>query len=143
MPKSGPKHSVQGNWRGAYFYAHDLTTGCGFEAVFIELNGTVEGNILDDGRLGEAFVGGTFSYPELRFTKVYRGSHAVKYQGTMSEDGKLLVGRWVIPGMSAGTWRAMRSLEGEDLKVQDRREEEEEEQKEESLPLVAPMKGNH
>jgi hypothetical protein len=87
-------------------------------------------------------VGGSFSFPELRFTKIYRGKHAVKYQGTMSEDGKVLIGRWVIPGaQGAGTWRAMRNEEGEDLKFEDI--EELEKDKEEARPLVAPMKGNN
>ncbi|HEY9772375.1 MAG TPA: hypothetical protein V6C81_01045 [Planktothrix sp.] len=138
-----PKHSVQGNWRGQYFYSSDPSNGYGFEAVFVEVSGgLIEGNILDDGRLGEAVVGGSFSFPELRFTKIYRGKHAVKYQGTMSEDGKVLIGRWVIPGaQGAGTWRAMRNEEGEDLKFEDI--EELEKDKEEARPLVAPMKGNN
>ncbi len=142
MGKSG-KHSVQGSWRGSYFYSHDPGTGYGFEAVFVEHNGRVDGNILDDGKYGEATVGGVFAYPDLRFTKVYmRGMAPVKYHGTMSEDGNLLIGRWVIPGEmnTHGTWRASRAQEGEDLKVEDSTDEQKE--KEESRPLVAPMKGN-
>jgi hypothetical protein len=142
---TGPRHSVQGNWRGQYFYSYDPGTGHGFEAVFIEVNGIVEGNILDDQAVaggGEAVVGGSFHFPDLRFTKVYRGFHSVKYQGTMSEDGKVLTGRWVIPGAKMnGTWRATRSEEGEDLKLEDIEQLEKEE--EEVRPLVAPMKGNH
>jgi hypothetical protein len=136
------RHSVQGSWRGQYFYSYDPGTGHGFEAVFLEVNGIVQGNILDDGPPGEAVVGGSFHYPDLRFTKIYHGQHSVKYQGTMSEDGKLLVGRWVVPGQNlAGTWRAMRSEEGEDLKLEDTDQLEKEE--EEARQLVMPMKGNH
>lgn len=138
MAKSG-KHSVQGSWRGSFFYSHDPGTGYGFEAVFVEHNGKVDGNILDDGKMGEAKVGGIFVYPDLRFTKIYlRDSLPVKYQGTMSEDGNLLIGRWVMADKVTGTWRASRSQEGEDLKVEDWSEEQQE--KEESRPLVAPMK---
>jgi hypothetical protein len=118
-------HSIQGSWRGRYFYPGS-SEAHGFEAVFIDVDGIVEGNILDDGRLGEAAVAGKFFYPHLKFIKIYQGgaTHAVHYQGTMSEDGKTLMGRWNIPGDNAGTWTAKRYENGEDLKFE--REDERE-----------------
>lgn len=112
-------HSIQGSWRGRYFYPGS-SEAHGFEAVFIDCDGIVEGNILDDGALGEASVGGKFLYPHLKFTKTYQGGsmHAVHYQGTMSEDGKTLMGRWNIPGDNSGTWTAKRYEDGEDLKFE-------------------------
>ncbi len=112
-------HSIQGSWRGRYFYPGS-SDAQGFEAVFIDVDGIVEGNILDDGSLGEASVGGKFTYPHLKFTKVYQtaGTDAVHYQGEMSEDGKTLMGRWNITGSISGTWTAKRYEDGEDLKFE-------------------------
>ena len=92
-------HSIGGGWRGKYFYALDGSAH-GWEAVFVESNGIIEGNILDDGYLGEANAGGVFRYPFVRFTKLYRtkGMLPVQYEGTMSEDGKMMTGRWSIKG---------------------------------------------
>ncbi|MCC7529693.1 MAG: hypothetical protein IT342_14315 [Candidatus Melainabacteria bacterium] len=118
-------HSIQGSWRGRYFYPGSSEAN-GFEAVFIDGDGIVEGNILDDGRLGEASVQGKFFYPHLKFIKIYQSGsmHSVHYQGTMSEDGKTLMGRWSIPGSISGTWTARRYEDGEDLKFE--REDERE-----------------
>lgn len=135
LSKAGHSHSIQGSWRGQYFYSYNVTEACGFEAVFVDIDGLVEGNILDDGYLGEALVGGSFHFPNLQFTKIYRGSHGVKYQGTMSEDGKQLHGRWHIPGSEeAGTWKAVRFEDGEDLKFEERFE------KSKDLETVAPAR---
>jgi hypothetical protein len=118
-------HSIQGSWRGRYFYPGS-SEAQGFEAVFIDVDGIVEGNILDDGSLGEAVVGGKFLYPHLKFVKIYQSGtkHAVNYQGTMSEDGKTLMGRWNVSGVHSGTWTAKRYEDGEDLKfeIEDERE---------------------
>lgn len=110
------KHSIQGGWRGRYFYTGDNTPH-GFEAIFIDINGVLEGNILDDGQLGEAALGGKFSFPVVKFTKKYHsaGSNAVTYQGKMSDDGKTMQGRWTIGSTISGTWSAHRFDEGEDL----------------------------
>lgn len=115
----GNSHSIQGSWRGRYYYPGS-SEAHGFEAVFVDVDGIVEGNILDDGSLGEAAVGGKFSYPLLKFVKVYQkgGQHPVNYQGTMSEDGKTLMGRWKIAGANSGTWTAKRYEDGEDLKFE-------------------------
>lgn len=114
------RHSIQGSWRGRYFYAGDGTAH-GFEAVFIELDGIIEGNILDDGQLGEATVGGKFNFPHVKFTKCYRtpGTDPVNYQGMMSEDGKTISGRWTIQSAVSGTWTASRYEDGEDLDMED------------------------
>jgi hypothetical protein len=105
---------VQGSWLGQFFYSEEPATGFPFEAVFLDIDGHVEGNILDDDRLGEAVVSGTFAYPALKFTKVYRaaGTAPVHYNGTMSEDGKELRGRWHITGDNTGTWFAQRDSSG-------------------------------
>lgn len=118
-------HSIAGSWRGRYFYPGN-SDAHGFEAVFIDADGIIEGNILDDGSLGEADVDGKFFYPHIKFTKTYRTGtrHSVFYEGTMSEDGKTLMGRWRVPGSGRetkdlkGTWTAKRYEDGEDLKFE-------------------------
>jgi hypothetical protein len=126
MTDAEPNHSVQGSWRGHFYYAEKPGQGHGFEAVFVDMNGIVEGNILDDDNLGEAVVGGSFHYPNLQFTKIYRNkAEPIKYYGTMSDDGKELSGSWMLSEIS-GTWRATRDGDGNDVKFEDKVQAEEE-----------------
>jgi len=119
MDANNTSHSLSGSWRGHYTYAGGKGS-YGFEAVFIENNGAVEGNILDDGRLGEAGVYGVFTYPKLEFTKNYYSAalHAVKYQGLMSEDGNTLTGTWNIMKTQYGTWVAKRYTDAKELDLE-------------------------
>lgn len=144
-------HSVQGSWRGRYFYPGS-SEAQGFEAVFVDAGGILDGNILDDGKLGEADVTGKFFFPHIKFTKTYRTGtkHSVFYEGTMSEDGKTLMGRWVVPGGGVkggdfkGTWTAKRYEDGEDLKFTTEDERELElvgEKKPETAPAVSRQRG--
>ncbi len=123
MEKPKASHTVQGNWRGKYYYAGD-STAHGFEAVFVDIKGLVEGNILDDDDLGEAVVAGSFGYPELEFSKRYMhaAAEAITYHGTMSEDGKMLSGNWHIGHVSSGTWMAVREDNSEELNLKNRLE---------------------
>lgn len=134
-------HSIQGSWRGRYFYPGDSTPH-GFEAVFIDVDGIIEGNILDDGMYGEASVGGKFFYPHVKFTKAYNaaGMHAVNYEGTMSEDGNTLMGKWKIAGANSGTWTAKRYEDGEDLKFEIEDSKELEQTDERKRPEIAPAR---
>jgi hypothetical protein len=116
MGRAESNHSIAGNWLGQYFYS-DGEEGSSFEAVFIEIGIHVEGSILDDCNPGEALVNGTFTYPELKFTKKYHGSHLlpVEYSGAMNSDGTMLTGTWWIKatseaeGSTTGTWIARRN----------------------------------
>jgi hypothetical protein len=138
MP-SEVNHSIQGSWRGRYFYAGDGVAHA-WEAVFLEVKGIIEGSILDDDALGEALAGGTFSYPVVRFTKVYRrtGTHPIKYEGTMSEDGNLIRGRWVIEGAVSGTWLAMRHDHADELQFEKWEQEQRDSEKEKVLLSRGP-----
>ncbi|MBN8658952.1 MAG: hypothetical protein J0M35_01205 [Candidatus Obscuribacter phosphatis] len=108
-------HSIAGSWLGKYGYQDD-SDGSTFEAVFLESRGYIEGSILDDCSLGEAFVTGTFVYPNISFTKKYRkpGLEPVEYRGQMSADGQSLLGIWSIKSQregffdNRGTWTAFR-----------------------------------
>jgi hypothetical protein len=108
-------HSIAGDWLGHYLYDEGVIGSC-FEAIFLESGGYIEGSILDGGQLGEAFVSGTFEYPNLRFTKKYRraGLEPVNYIGSMSEDGQTISGSWWIDARgegahTSGTWTASRT----------------------------------
>ncbi len=111
--------SISGTWRGHYSYYHLPDEGSGFDAIFIDDNGTLSGSILDDvAWLGEANILGKFSFPVVSFTKVYKepGHSPIEYHGRMSDDGKALSGTWIINsqyGMTKGTWRAHRTDEEE------------------------------
>ena len=135
MAECNTSPSLSGSWRGHYSYATGGES-FGFEVVFIEDHGIVEGNILDDGRLGEAGVAGTFTYPKLEFTKCYysKSIPPIKYQGTMSSDGNTLAGTWrhmaVLPQIqkipngilfkipTSGTWVAKRYTDAKELDLE-------------------------
>lgn len=103
-------HSLQGSWLGNYYY-RSVNQAFAFEAVFVEFQGKVDGNILDDSNLGEARISGSFTYPNLNFVKKYdrAGLEVVRYEGTMDEDGKRIAGFWSINPTCSGTWVAWRS----------------------------------
>ena len=132
------KHNIAGEWRGHYDYHGMPDQGCGFNAFFSEHSGRIEGTIVDDYSPGKATFTGSFSYPSVLFTKVYakpgefhemegQGNKTtmtfysflepIEYEGTMTEDGKTMSGKWLINGKAAtaaGTWTAYRVLEEEE-----------------------------
>jgi hypothetical protein len=130
------KNNVSGSWLGNYYY-ESMAQPFGFEAVFVEMNGNVEGSILDDGKLGEARVTGTFADPQLKFTKRYGNStlNPVEYQGLICDEGKKLAGSWQIGNAARGGWMAWRQEEEE---VPDLETEEEVEKVREKV-MVRPM----
>ncbi len=138
------KHSVSGSWLGNYYYSSG-SQPFGFEAVFVEMNGSVEGSIMDDGQLKEANVFGKFADPMITFTKKYTNSalQVVKYQGTMSDDGKKMSGTWNIDSKVAGSWLAWRQEEEEipDLETQDQTDDGlyQDEEREKEKVMVRPM----
>lgn len=107
-------HSISGQWRGHYSYKNSPDAGSGFDAVFRETDGSMEGNIKDDFSPGEASLTGSFYFPSVKFTKTYytQGYMPIQYEGTMTTDGKTLNGTWkiiVYDVVSAtGTWSAYR-----------------------------------
>ena len=110
-------HSVTGGWLGTY--AYEPVSGrapCRFEATFTTrtADGGFGGRILDDGYLAEArVVEGIQAGDTIRFLKIYLrgGSGPVTYEGTLSEDGRLLTGQWRLPLQGetlSGAWEAQR-----------------------------------
>jgi hypothetical protein len=108
-------HGITGNWRGHYTYSTNPDEGSNFDAIFVESEGSLKGNIRDESMLGEAVLDGSFAYPNVSFTKTYytRGLSPISYTGTMSGDGKTITGRWKIVIQNSsfevkGTWMAHR-----------------------------------
>ncbi|MBS2007113.1 MAG: hypothetical protein JST01_08730 [Cyanobacteria bacterium SZAS TMP-1] len=124
--------NIAGKWRGHYqvpLFPHQDST---FTAFISEHGAQIEGAIEDDCQLGEATLTGSFSFPSVRFTKVYlnqgqindvvkKGNKTViltsvygppvEYQGTMTADGKEMSGTWTISSgnlSNHGTWTAYR-----------------------------------
>jgi hypothetical protein len=122
-----PTFSITGSWRGSYFNSKGESSG--FEAVFLENDGALQGNILDDGAAGEADVNGNFRYPIVTFIKRYRaaGHPPINYEGSMSADGNTISGTWKYKspryGFVDGTWIARRFQEGEDLTFETEQED--------------------
>lgn len=109
------EHGITGNWKGHYTYSKAPDEGSNFDAIFVEHEGSLKGNIRDEGILGEAVITGTFAFPNVSFTKTYYtpGMEPIRYTGSMSGDGKTINGRWTIQAYSGdevkGTWMAYRT----------------------------------
>lgn len=87
------EHNVAGEWLGQYRYDKLPTHGGGFTAFFSESGGSIHGNIVDDGSSGKATVNGTFSFPDIRFTKQY-------VKASQSKSSK--TEKFVTPGFKIG-----------------------------------------
>lgn len=110
------EHGITGNWRGHYTYMSNPDEGANFDAIFVESNGNLKGEIRNEGILGHAVVDGSFTFPSLAFVKTYftPGLEPIRYTGTMSGDGKTINGRWVLTPKHGGddlkgTWMAHRT----------------------------------
>jgi hypothetical protein len=98
---------VNGAWLGTYWQNGVPTR---FEASLVQSGNTLSGNILDDGYLGEAQVGGEVIGRSIQFTKRYLSSspNPIDYTGTIAEDANSMQGKWAI-GRVSGRWEAHRN----------------------------------
>jgi hypothetical protein len=106
-------HKIDGKWRGHYTYAKRPDAGSAFNASFEDKKGALSGEIIDDEWLGAAILVGSFSFPDVQFTKQYVAMKlaTIDYRGTMSDDGKTIRGNWVIHEsemVMRGSWHAYR-----------------------------------
>jgi hypothetical protein len=107
---------LSGTWLGTYWQNNDPTR---FEASLVQGGGTLSGNILDDGQLGEALIAGEVLGRQVSFTKRYLSGiqEVVTYTGTVSETGNSMQGNWSIEVSQgrrkrdrlSGTWEAHRN----------------------------------
>ncbi|MBD1850929.1 hypothetical protein [Leptolyngbya sp. FACHB-711] len=101
-------NDITGTWLGTYWQDGNPTR---FEATFVQGGNTLSGRILDDGMLGEAQVTGDLVGRRIQFTKQYLTSspQPIQYQGTLSEDGNTMSGKWNIGRRYSGSWEAHRN----------------------------------
>lgn len=126
------KHDIAGKWRGNYQYHRRPDDGSSFNATFTGEGARFQGTIVDDYAPCEAFALGSFSFPSVQFTKVYKTgelvhrmeerngqvvliaedyANAVEYTGKMDDDGQSMSGTWSITlggGSETGFWTAHR-----------------------------------
>ena len=98
---------LNGIWLGTYWQSKKPTR---FELSLIQAGNSISGNILDDGKLGEATLSGEVISKTIAFTKCYilRPHYHINYTGTIADEGNYMSGSWVI-GRDNGNWEARRS----------------------------------
>lgn len=98
---------LTGVWYGRYTADQDPQDN-GFIALLEELHGTVTGTIsepdAESGSIRRAHVHGQRDGASLSFTKQYDGSggwtHSVDYAGNVDAEGTLVMGGWVVEGLT-------------------------------------------
>lgn len=98
---------VTGVWYGRYAADLDYEDN-GFIALLEEVYGAVTGTISepdgDSGGIRRAIVRGQRDGASLTFTKHYDGSggwtHTVDYAGNVDAEGTLVMGGWVVEGLT-------------------------------------------
>jgi hypothetical protein len=98
---------LSGVWYGRYS-ADRGTQDNGFIALLDELHSTVTGSISEpdphQGGIRRAAVSGWRDGASLHFTKQYDGTggwtHAVDYAGLVDAEGTIVMGSWVVEGLT-------------------------------------------
>jgi hypothetical protein len=98
---------LSGVWYGRYSADHGYEDN-GFIALLEETGGAVTGTITEpdeaSGSIRRASVTGQRDGSSLRFVKQYDGAggwtHAVRYSGAVDADGTLVMGSWIVEGLS-------------------------------------------
>jgi hypothetical protein len=120
---------LTGVWYGRYAADHGEEDN-GFIALIEELHGAVTGTISEpdggSGGIRRAVVRGQRDGASLRFTKQYDGSggwtHSVAYSGSVDADGTLVMGSWIVEGLTGAFDMTREKFDAEAL------EEDEEEE---------------
>ena len=115
---------LSGRWSGVYFYpVHpemnpwDDAPPTPFECVLVDTGGHVTGTTSDPDLFEpdmpdiKATLEGHHHGGQLTFTKTpeaSRQTHTIDYVGTISGDGNVIDGRWIIYGAWEGTFRMQR-----------------------------------
>ncbi|MDB9528984.1 hypothetical protein PN498_23530 [Oscillatoria sp. CS-180] len=101
---------ISGCWIGTYWQAAQPTR---FEATLIQGGSVLDGRILDENYLGEAWVKGELLGSRVFFIKRYltTSPSPIRYSGTLSEDGDYMHGNWRIGYFDSGPWEAYRAYD--------------------------------
>lgn len=115
--KGGNSHDLSGPWTGLFNYPALLPT-THFEAVLKDVDGLVTGITTEDGEtldrpgIVHALIEGGHDGLILHFTKIYddlkHAARPIRYQGTISESGDEISGRWEIADAWSGTFLMVR-----------------------------------
>ncbi|PZO37997.1 MAG: hypothetical protein DCF19_17275 [Pseudanabaena frigida] len=105
--------NITGTWLGTYWQMGKPTR---FEVTFVQNGNALCGNILDDGYLGEATLQGEVVGRNISFVKSYisitKKRASVNYNGTISEDGNSMQGKWdFFEMLGFQNWEAHRNEE--------------------------------
>jgi len=114
--------SIRGFWSGEYAYDAPGMSKVEFQAELEQLGAILEGtsteqNTFDEGAgqilIAELF--GKVSGKNISFTKSYTNvsqlTDKVIYKGSISDDGHLITGSWVISLIFSGSFRMTRAIE--------------------------------
>lgn len=119
---------VDGFWTGEYLYDKAGFPTVEFQAELRQLEAIISGNTTEfntfDHEAGQIIIGelfGKVAGHSISFTKVYKNtSYAadeIAYTGSVSDDGKLITGRWNITGVFSGSFRMIRAHEQKPVKT--------------------------
>jgi hypothetical protein len=98
---------VSGYWLGTYWQTGQPIR---FEANLVQGGSVLDGRILDNNYLGEAWLTGELLGERIFFVKRYvtTSPNPIRYTGTLSEDGNHMHGKWRIGYFDSGQWEAFR-----------------------------------
>lgn len=130
---SGERLNVTGEWTGIFNYP-DPHPPTGFEAVLREVAGAITGETRECSDSAEdadpvqcALIDGMRSGHSVTFTKYYdemhRAQNPVRYDGTLSDEGDEITGRWSIAGHWSGTFMMVRASGRADVVEREAEEE--------------------
>ena len=116
---------LTGVWYGRYSADHGGEDN-GFIALLEELGGTVTGSISEpdahQGGIRRATVSGWRDGASLHFTKRYDGTggwtHAVDYAGLIDADGTIVMGSWVVEGLTGAFDMTREKFDAEALEAE-------------------------
>jgi len=111
-------HDLSGSWTGLFNYPSLLPT-THFQAVLKDAGGLVTGLTTEEGEslhidgIVHATIEGRHDGIVLHFTKIYddlaHAGHPIDYEGTITEGGDEISGRWDIKGVWSGTFLMVRN----------------------------------
>ena len=114
--------NVSGFWTGEYAYDSVKGLAVDFKANLEQVGAILSGDTTEEntfadqsGKILIAELFGKVSGQNVSFTKDYKngptGQEKILYQGSISDDGTLITGTWVMMSMWSGSFRMTREIE--------------------------------
>ncbi len=113
---------VTGFWTGEYAYDNVIDLAVDFHAELSQLGAILSGNTTEENTFGDqggqiliAELFGRVSGQDIDFTKSYTNAPSntdkILYQGSISDDGSLITGKWTMLSMWTGSFKMTRAIE--------------------------------